>query len=398
MKILLIETLGDGGIAHYSYNLMRALIITGSDVRLVTTRIYELKGAEQSDHILPFYFKLAFKLIQKFPKLSQETFSYTILRRIIKVFEYPLNTIEVIVYAKKNNIDIVHFQTIHMFDLIMACLFRVFKFNCIYTVHNVIPVHRELTKLKQVLYRYLYRFFDAFIIHSHISKKEFLNLYHVDSEKIYVIPHGNYKFLIPETPMSKGDAKAKLGISLNKKILLFFGAIRENKGLNDLIIAMKRVVETVPNAVLLIAGEPLKDYGKYKALINKLELDSNIIEMLEYIPNDEIPSLFYASDVVMLPYHEISQSGVLQLAYAFSKPVIASSVGGFPEAVEDGRNGFLVPANCPDILAAKTIELFQNEDSLQRMGEYSYSIATTKYSWKAIADKTRDVYKKIMDA
>ena len=87
------------------------------------------------------------------------------------------------------------------------------------------------------------------------------------------------------------------------------------------------------------------------SIINERNIGNQVVEKLEYIDNNEIATYFFAADVVVLPYNEVTQSGVLQIAYAFGKPVVATCLGGFKEAVENGKNGFLVPPNNAKMLA-----------------------------------------------
>jgi glycosyltransferase involved in cell wall biosynthesis len=99
--------------------------------------------------------------------------------------------------------------------------------------------------------------------------------------------------------------------------------------------------------------------------------------------------------VVVLPYNEITQSGVLQIAYAFGRPVVATELPGFREVIANGKNGFLVPLNDVGRLAERIAEILQNDGKLQAMGAYSKFLCDTKYSWDGIAQKTSEVYDKL---
>ena len=100
--------------------------------------------------------------------------------------------------------------------------------------------------------------------------------------------------------------------------------------------------------------------------------------------------------VVVYPYRSSTQSGALQVAYTFGRPVIATAVGGLPEAVEDGRNGYLVPPGSPSALAEKISVLLENPSIATRMGEYARHLSQTRFSWDAVATQIRDVYEELL--
>ena len=166
---------------------------------------------------------------------------------------------------------------------------------------------------------------------------------------------------MPERSLTKNQAKAVLGISKTFKTILFFGAIRPNKGLDNLLYALPKIKAHIPDIKLLIAGEPCEDYRRYKIIIEKEGIQDKIFEKLEYITHYEVALYFSASDVVALPYNEVTQSGVLQIAYAFGKPVVASSIGGFNETIENGKNGYLVSPHNITALADKIREILLDE-------------------------------------
>lgn len=143
-------------------------------------------------------------------------------------------------------------------------------------------------------------------------------------------------------PMAQAEARAKLGLREDEKVLLFFGFVRRYKGLRHLIKALPAVREHLP-AKLLVVGEFWEDERSYRELIQQLGLDDAVELHNTYVPNEAMSVYFSASDVVMLPYLEATQSGVVQVAMGFEKPMIATSVGGMPEVVQDGETGLIVP-------------------------------------------------------
>jgi len=159
-----------------------------------------------------------------------------------------------------------------------------------------------------------------------------------------------------------------------------------------LIEAMAQVVKVMPDVLLMIVGEPLEDYSKYRKLIVTYGLEKSIFEELRYIDNNEIAQFFFAADVVALPYRSITQSGVLLTAYAFGKPVIATRVGGFLEAIDNEQSGLLVPPESPNDFACSLLRLLNDETLCARFSAQGIKLSQTHFSWDMIAEKTIKVY------
>ena len=395
MKIMMIEPLGDGGIAHYTYNLLNALSLNNVDCQLFTTFDYEFQEEAILVRSYRRMFRLAGIVVRLAPWLSKEYPLQSLFRRMLKVVEYPFNIVEAIFICKSKKIKCVHFQSVNLIEIVFIMLLKVFRIKVIYTVHNVMPLHRKLKGYHKILYHWIYKLCDQVVIHTRKGKGEIIRYFKVAPNKVNIIFHGNYKFFIPQTRFSKENAKDKLGISSEYRTILFFGAIRENKGLEQILIALPEIMKSIFKVKLMIVGEPTENYNKYKNIINQNNIVDNVYERLEYIPNKDIPLYFYASDLVVLPYHEITGSGVLQVAYAFAKPVVASELNGFREYIANGKNGYLVPVGQTKILAEKIVDILQDDAKIERMGRYSEYLADTRFSWQGIAKKTKRVYDRV---
>jgi glycosyltransferase involved in cell wall biosynthesis len=136
--------------------------------------------------------------------------------------------------------------------------------------------------------------------------------------------------------------KQALGYAQNDYVLLFFGYIRKYKGLDIALQALPKVLKQIPNAKLLVVGESYEPWPEYQKLIDELKLGAYVKVVSEYVANEAIGTYFNASDVVLLPYRTATQSGILNIAYGFSKPVVATNVGGFSEFIEPDKTGVLV--------------------------------------------------------
>ena len=172
---------------------------------------------------------------------------------------------------------------------------------------------------------------------------------------------------------SREEARKRLGLSGN--VALFFGHVRPFKGLD---IALDAWRELKTEATLVVAGEAWwKSEDGYREMARGL---ANVRFDFRFIPDAEIATYFAAADVVLAPYRIEAQSGVALTAFHFSRPVIATRVGGLPEIIEEGGNGMLVPPEDPSSLA-RAIETFFARDDREAM-ERQAAASARKYSWK----------------
>lgn len=182
--------------------------------------------------------------------------------------------------------------------------------------------------------------------------------------------------------LSKEDACKTLGLDPNGRYILFFGFIRKYKGLDLLLEAMgdKRLKDA--GVKLIVAGEFYTDRAVYEQLIEQHDLHSYVHLFTEFIPNDAVRYYFCAADLVMLPYHNATQSGISQVAYHFEKPMVVTNVGGLPEVVPDGKVGFVVDPDSGSI--ANAVLRFFEPSSIPGLHE-NLLHEKKKYSWSTFA-------------
>lgn len=152
------------------------------------------------------------------------------------------------------------------------------------------------------------------------------------------------------------DAKKQLKLHTNKKTILFFGFIRDYKGLDVLIQAFGKLNDSYQ---LVIAGETYGSFEKYTSLINYLPNKDNVFVYNDYISDEQVPLFFSAADICVLPYKSATQSGITSIAYHFEVPLIATDVGGLKETIQDGVTGLIVEKCEPDDIANGIIEYFE---------------------------------------
>ena len=314
---------------------------------------------------------------------------------IFKAFIYIIYLLKttLLILSKKNTI--VHFQFFRFkTDILFILFLRLLNVRVIYTAHNILPHERK--KIDYLLYLILYKFVNNIIVHSDLTKTKLLNGFNITQKKVVVIPHGNFDIYIPKNILTVAEARKYFNLNTADKVLLFFGYIKEYKGLDLLLDAYKILLEKHKDIILMIAGFPATKQllKKYKSKIDSMCVKNKIILEFSFIPSEEVGKYFISADYIVLPYKRIDHSGIVHLAYSFNKPIIATKVGDFEESIEDGRSGFLVNSQKPEDFASKIIYAFEDKNKIANMSRYISSLNETKYSWNEIAKKTINVYEK----
>lgn len=373
-RILVIDVGGWGGITHYTYNLMSALARTKEfEFALLTDESYELDALPRE-----------FAVIKKRLKDVSHNQAVRNILEAVMGFKPDIMHVETMLTARQ--------------DWLLFVVARLTGKRVVLTAHNVMPheqAEREAPLMKES-FSLIYSAAKRIIIHSEFSKESLISQFVVDPEKVSVIPHGNFLFM-RKKEISRDEARKLLKIPSDSKVAMHFGAIRPYKGLDTLISAFRCVRRFSDNALLLIAGKPMHvDFGIYKRQIEEAGLAGSVLIRDEYIPMEEIPPYFFAADVAVFPYKDIDTSGSLQLAYAFSKPVIATRTGGLPEAVSEGVNGMLVAPDDDIAMSSAISKLLDDKELRDRMGQASYELARDKFSWDTIAKSTIEVYRETL--
>lgn len=252
------------------------------------------------------------------------------------------------------------------------------KSKCIAITDNVIPHEKRLGD--QWLTQYFVKSMDAFLTMSRSVLKDLENL-KVTQPRVYQ-PHPLYDDFGPAIP--KEEAKRALGLDTNVHYILFFGFIRDYKGLDLLLKAFSASDFGSKEVKLLVAGEFYTDSKKYLDLIEELNLSSQLELHTDFIPNEKVPLYFSACDLVAQTYKNATQSGVTQIAYFYEKPMIVTSVGGLAELVLHERVGFVVQVDAQDISHHLTKYFNQNLEK-----EFSMNMKTEKarFSWDQMVDR-----------
>ena len=193
-------------------------------------------------------------------------------------------------------------------------------------------------------------------------------------------------------PISKAEARRKLGLKEDEKIALFFGFIRKYKGLDLLLEAMQELKKDPRNIKLMVAGEFYEDEKEYNELIGKLGIADSLIMRTQFIPDSEVKYYLCAADVVVQPYRNATQSGVTPLAYHFEVPMVVTNVGGLPSLVPHDKVGLVCEPE-PKAIAAAISEYFNKGEQYflpaLRMEKQKYSWHTLVETIETIAAETK---------
>lgn len=277
-------------------------------------------------------------------------------------------------------------------ESVFLLVLRLFGARLVFTAHNVLP--HENSAIDRWLRKGIYRVSDRIIVHSEYIRRKITAQFPITHEKTQVIPHGNFDHYVPLHPVSRAFARAGLGVCDKENVALFFGFIREYKGLDLLLSAFELCANTENPFHLVIAGaaHPPELETRYRTYIERMPYKKWIIYHPGFVPSERVALYFAACDVVVLPYKAIDHSGIVHLAYSFSRPLIAANVGDFSETIEDGFSGILLKENTASQLALALAEAFTHKDRLEQMGRYARQLSDTKYSWAEAAQRTIDVY------
>ena len=256
--------------------------------------------------------------------------------------------------------------------------------------HNVFP--HERFPLDRFLTKLVLRQGNCFVTQSKLDTE---NLLSIEKNAQYIeAVHPTYNVFKFEN-MSKKRAREILDISQEESVLLFFGFVREYKGLKYLLKAMKLLKQSEKQFRLLVVGDFGDDRQDYMDLIKQCNIQ-DMIEIYDgYIPDREVEKYFAASDLVVLPYESATQSGIVQIAYGFEIPVVVTNVGGLPDVVQNNYTGYVVPPKSPEALAEKIEEFFserKGNEFIKNIKQEAY-----KFSWEKINENIEQLYNQIND-
>lgn len=372
----------------YCAALGSALAGQGDRTRLITSRFLH-----DPDFRFPDSFAVDYDYFRRLRWLQERGPKW--LRRLWRGLSYPLGHWRLLQRARRERPDIVHIQwsRVPIVDLVLIRELKRLGIPVVHTVHDVEPLYGGAGGASQL--ERVYRESDALIVHSDANRAELLERYpSVRGERISVIPHGPLQAELCPAGATMADARRELGLPEEAAVALFFGTIKPYKGLDLLLDAFARVAPEVPGACLVIGGNPANQ-ADVPDLAPLKEIGVPFRADFGFIPNDQVWRYYLAADVVVLPYRNITQSGVLLASMAFGKASIVSAVGGLPEVVLASGSGWVVPPEDRVALASALRAALGDRAATRAMGERARRFVQEEFSWERIGRATHELYRKL---
>ncbi len=260
------------------------------------------------------------------------------------------------------------------------------KTKVISIIDNIIPHEKRIGDF--ALAKYFVKSVDGFIAMSE-SVLDDLNKFDSSKPKLFS-PHPLFDNF--GEALTKTEAYEKLGLEINTEYMLFFGFIRDYKGLDLLLHAMADERIRNLNVKLIVAGEFYTDAKPYADLIQQLNIRDKLILKTDFIPDNEVRNYFCAADIVVQPYKHATQSGVTQICYHFDRPMLVTNVGGLPEIVPHEKVGYVVEPN-PKAIADALVDFYSKH--LEFVMRDNIKLEKKKYAWSEMLKKIFEVASKI---
>jgi glycosyltransferase involved in cell wall biosynthesis len=353
----------------YDHSLSAALARAGADVELITSRFtYGPVPRGEGYEVRELFYRRSSR-----PGLGRRR------RRFLRAVEHIPDMRRYRRIAEQA--DLVHYMWLPIPALDRRLLPA--KRPRLYTMHWRLPqsgsrIARSLTGLLAEM--------DAVVVHSEHGARRLEHDFRVPAERLHVIPHGAFDYLTkqPDEQALPADLHEVEG-----PVILAFGLIRPYKGTDVLLEAFRRVED----AELWIVGMPRMPMDELRRLATQAPGTVRFID--RFVPDDEVPAFMRRADLVVQPYRNIEQSGVLYTALAFGRPLVLSAVGGFTEIAERDA-ARVVPPEDPGALAETINELLSDGAARRALGEAAAREAATTYSWDRIAAQTVELYRELL--
>lgn len=378
-----------GGIDRpYAYGMTMALALRGVEL--------ELLGFDELDT----------PEIRALPKLTWINFfgdQRGKVGRVRRILGHLLVYPRLIRYAAKTRAKVFHIlwnNRLWLLDRTLLMLYyKLLGKRLVFTAHNVNAGLRD--GVDSFVNRWSlgiqYQLLDHIFVHTDQMKQDLVRRFSVPEEKVTVIPFG-INNSVPITELSTEEAKRRLGIRDSDRTLLFFGRIKPYKGLEYLVKAFETIAAQDNRYRLIVAGEPNKESLRYWQEVQQLmgggAGSGRIIQHTRYISDDETEIYFEAADVLVLPYTQIFQSGVLFLSYSFGLPVIATDAGSLQNDILPGQTGYVCRA-CDEADLARTLVTYFESDLFKNLEKHRSrikSFAQERNSWDDVSEKICRVY------
>ncbi|MGL4850547.1 MAG: glycosyltransferase family 4 protein [Clostridium sp.] len=282
----------------------------------------------------------------------------------------------------KDEYSVIHFQWFknpYVDYQFLQYIKKFTKLKIVYTAHNVLP-HDTRDKYKKI-YSKIYRIVDKVIVHTERTKKEIMQKFNLEKNKIEIIRHG---MLEEEYVKRRNEIKKS-----NKIRLVFIGHIRENKGIDILAEAWNEELDK--KYELIVAG----NYAKKIKKVERLKNFENVKLDFRFLSDEEFQDYMELADILILPYKEISQSGVMMSSLSMNKPIVVTDVGGLTDFFEYGKVGWIIEKNTKENIQKILNQINKEEICEIKENCKLWEHIRKEYNWKEIGMKTQELYRNL---
>lgn len=386
-QLILVSLLTGGGDPHYAFGLSEALL--ARDVRI------DLIGSDEFE-TPAFRSRSGIRFLNLRGNVDPNAGAWAKARRVLLYY------VRLLGYALRARTRIFHILWNNKFEFfdrtLLMLYYRLLGKKVVLTAHNVNAGRRDGTdtRLNRFTLQMQYRLANHIFVHTEKMKRELVEEFDVMAHRVTVIPFG-INNAVPVTDLSYGEARQRLGIRSDERVLLFLGRIAPYKGLEYLVSAFLHLHARDRRYRLIIAGRVDRCDDYWTAVLEQIEdaIRSGAILLRQgFVPDTEIEMYCKGADAMVLPYQHIYQSGVLFMAHSFGLPVLASDVGSFREEILEGRTGFIFRPQDPEDLVRAVEEYFES-DLYARLSECRQEIrsyAMERHSWNTAGQMTKSVY------
>lgn len=376
MRVLLLTQIPEVN-NKYSFSLARGLKNQGIDVRV---------GVIETDDVREYTDVPSVPIFESYSAIKNP---------VSKVLSYKRSWAKVLQYCLSEKIDILHVQwyTFSPLDYIYHKKVQSKGIKIVATIHDLLPFNKKIYDF--YFHKKIYKNADCVISQAKANEGELLEKFKLRKDEFRYIPHGHYMDYAEKA--SKEESREYLNIPKDKKVILFFGQIKKVKGVDILIDALKEISKTHDDILCVIAGKVWKDdFSYYANQIEAYGLNNIIRKDIRFIPDEEIKYYFNAADIVALPYRQIYQSGVVLLAVAYEKPIVATTEGEFLNVIKNRETGLLVPSGKSKEFAEALEWYLQHPKEAIQYGIEAKKDIEVRLNWSTIAKEIVVLYKDIL--
>jgi len=379
IHVAVIEPVGGhGGMNFYDRALCRSIVTAGGQATLYTCDETTVNGDE------------GFPVRRPYREIYGQSAAW---RRGLR---FLLGSLQALPGARLSGHQVAHFHFFHVgpLELFNVLLARLVGLRVVITAHDVEAFKEGLST--PLFVRWTYRMASRVIAHSQVARHELIQKLDIPDERLDLIPHGNYVDKVPAA-ISRQAARDHFGLTPDKLVLLFFGQIKDVKGLDVLLHGFALARKSDERLHLLIAGRVWKtDFAPYAALIDRHGLAAHCTLHIGYIPDAEVAHYYLSADLVVLPYRRIYQSGVALEAMSHGRPVLVSDIAGLLEAVDDERTGFVFRSQDPEHLAERIGQVFSVPGHAEAIARAGLRRVTERNDWTRLGEQTLQCHQRAL--